>query len=564
MSEPVKTTVVVLAKYWEVFKGFLDTVEYHLPNYDKILVRDVESDIPTDTLGGRWKVVDGMSPFSMAGNGNIALKAVTEGDILYCGDDVRFMKADTISKLQEIAYKDSAIGILSPRIIGRGSPSQVTPMAEISEVPPLEMWFPCIYLKRETIDKVGYLDEQFSNFGSDDLDYCIRTKLEGMKLCVTNKAVVKHEASPEGGPTTFVKKIGASEWQKQQGEALSKLLKKYDTSANVMDKVIKGADVKMLLSRPTDFRKRVTDGFQPSEEECIEFWKTRHIFIGTPAYGGMFHINYVNSLLSLRDWCHKYGVDCTTNFMYNESLVTRARNKIADEFMNKPEATDFFWIDADIGFSPQDILTMTLYDEDVISFPCVRKNLRLERVLAAGKKDYAKEFSDAFTANPGKSWSEDELKQVMGKAQYKNGHSQDQLEGMLGEIVLNFPPGKVPPGINLGRMLEVQDGGSGLMRIKRETFNKVMETFPNRWAYQLAGESGGRKPVYMFFQAEPDYTVEGQDLPDYISEDYSFCRLVRKAGMHVWVAPWCQTTHAGTYLFQGNPQLISQSGGFLR
>lgn len=557
-------TIVVLGKYWEVFKGFLETSEYNLPDYDKVLVRDTESDIPVETLGGRWKVVDGESPFSMAGNGNIGLKAVTDGDILYCGDDVRFLKSDTITKLQEIAYKDSALGLLTPRIIGRGSPSQVTPRAEISEVPPLEMWFPCIYIKREVIDKVGYLDDQFCKFGCDDLDYCLRVKQAGYKLCVTNKAVIKHEASPEGGPTTFVKKLGVAEWQNQQAESLSKLLKKYDTTANIMDKVIKGADISLLTTRPTDFRKRVSLGEQPTQEEAEAFWKTRHIFIGTPAYGGLFHVNYVNSLLALRDCCYRYGVMCTTNFMYNESLITRARNKIADEFMEKQECTDFFWIDADIGFNPFDILTLTMYDEDVISLPCVRKNLRLDRVMAAAKKDYNQEFASAFAANPGKTWTESDIKEVMGKAAFKNGHSQDDLENMLGEIVLNFSHDQIPAGINLGKMLEVQDGGSGLMRVKRETFNKVVEAFPQRWAYQLTGESGGRKPIYMFFQAEPDYTIPGQDLPDYISEDYSFCRLVRKAGMKVWVAPWCKTTHAGTYLFKGDPQAIASSGGFLR
>lgn len=559
-------TIVVLAKYWDVFKGFLETVEYYLPDYNKVLVRDTDSDIPVENLGGRWKVVNGETPFSMAGNGNIGLRAVSEGDILYCGDDVRFMKPDTISKLQEVAYKDSAIGILTPRIIGRGSPSQVNPMAEVSEVPPLEMWFPCIYFKRETIEKVGYLDEQFCKFGSDDLDYCIRVKIADLKLCVTNKAVVKHEASPEGGPTTFVKKSGVGEWQKQQAEALYKLIKKYDATPNIMDRVIKGAvDAKILTNRPSDLRKRVSAGFQPSEEECKEFWKTRHITIGTPAYGGIFHVNFVNSIMSLRDICWKYGVNLSTKFMYNESLITRARNKIADQFLTEDvSGTDFFWIDADIGFNPEDILLLTLYDEDVICMPCVRKNLRLDRVMAAAKKDYAQEFTEAFAANPGKTWTEEEIKKVMAKAHYKNGRSQDDLETMLGEIVLNFPPNQAPGSINVGRLLEVQDGGTGLMRIKRETFEKVMEAHPDRWAYQLSGESGGPKKFYMFFQAEPYMTTPDQDLPDYISEDYSFCRLVRKAGMKIWVAPWCKTTHAGTYIFKGDPVAISQSGGFLR
>jgi hypothetical protein len=565
MNHPV--TIVCLGKYWEVFKDFLETSESNLSDYPKILIRDGK-DIPSDLLGGRWTVIDGPKEFAMAGNGNLGLQAVPpDSDILYCGDDVRFIQADTIEKLQEIAYKDSAIGILSPRIIGRGSPSQVTPMAEISEVPPLEMWFPCIYIKREVIDKVGYLDEQFNKFGSDDLDYCIRTKQAGYKLCVAANVAVKHEASPEGGPTTFIKKIGIQKWQIQQTEALGKLIKKYGVAPVVMDKIIRSGDISYLDKRPSEFQKRVSAGEQPPYDECLQFLKTRKLFIGTPAYAGNCHVTYVNSLIGITNIIRDMSLQLSEpikfqiHFIHNESLITRARNTIVDQFLSS-DATDFFWIDADIGFNPQDIITFMMYDEDVICVPVVRKNLRVDRVVTSVKREFVKEVAQVVSEKD--VWTSSELADVLNQGLNHNGHNVVDLEKMMGEVVLNFPPDKMPPRINLGSLYEIMDGGSGLMRIKRETFLTIMEKFPERRAMQLAGETGGRKPVYMFFQAEPDYTIADQEIPDYISEDYSFCRLARKAGLKVWVAPWAQTEHAGTYLFKGDPEFIAKSGGYLR
>jgi GT2 family glycosyltransferase len=193
----------------------------------KVLVRDGD-EVFTNHLDSSWTVIQGPEKFSMAGNGNLALRgAPPYSDILYCGDDVRFLTADTTKVLQEQAYSDSTIGILTPRIIGRGSAPQISPRRNLDTVKPLDMWFPCVFLKRELIDKIGYLDEDFNEFGSDDYDYCLRTVKAGYRLAVTTQVSVEHEAAPNGGPTTFMKKLGSAEWQRQQRMAFRKLRAKH-------------------------------------------------------------------------------------------------------------------------------------------------------------------------------------------------------------------------------------------------------------------------------------------------------------------------------------------------
>jgi GT2 family glycosyltransferase len=223
----IPVTICVLARFNEVFAKFADTVTRFEPATSKILVRD-GYDVAISGLDSTWQVIQGPEQFSMAGNGNLALRAApANSDILYCGDDVRFRSPDATAILQAQAYADPTIGILSPQIIGRGSTPQVRPKHNLVSVPALEMWFPCVYLKREMIDKVGYLDEAFKGFGSDDYDYCLRVMKAGYRLAVTMYVQVEHEASPDGGPTTFTKKIGAEEWRRQQKSAYSTLRAKH-------------------------------------------------------------------------------------------------------------------------------------------------------------------------------------------------------------------------------------------------------------------------------------------------------------------------------------------------
>lgn len=534
-------SIVVLAKYKEVFLPFYESYMGYDPQYPLVVVRDGTEVPDPNTLGGillpvERKLIQGPEKFSMAGNGNLGLTAVPIGhDILYCGDDVRFIQPDTVEALQKVAYECPEVGILSPKIVGRGSPLQVDPPKKVSYCPPLQMWFPCVYIKRELIDKIGYLDERFNDFGSDDLDYCLRAKLAGYELAVTNVVSVQHEASPEGGPTTFVKKLGVQNYKRQESLAYEKLRQKYNVSSDTLNKCIQTGNVSPLL-KSTEPKKAVDQN--STKEEQLEFLRSRHIFIATPAYGGWAATNYINSILGFVNLCHNVGIKYTVSFMYNESLITRARNLMVRDFLTKTDATDFFFIDADISFNANDIVTLLFHPEEVIAVACAKKGLRLDRVFEAGKAN-------------GKSYS------------------QEELETLCGDFVLNFPPGEQPEAINLGQLIEVQDAGTGLMYIKREVFTKFAEAYPDRWYLPLVGEHDADKavPVFMYFQSRIDvesakYNLGG--LPHYISEDYAFTRDCRKIGIKVYIAPWITSTHMGSYYFRGDLKAVAEAGGRLR
>ena len=61
--------------------------------------------------------------------------------------------------------------------------------------------------------------------------------------------------------------------------------------------------------------------------------KKPHIFIATPMYGGQCYGFYVQSIMTLQKMCTDNGVDVSFSFMLNESLITRARNAMAHNFL---------------------------------------------------------------------------------------------------------------------------------------------------------------------------------------------------------------------------------------
>lgn len=183
-------TVVVLGKYKEVFDGFFESAEKFVPNFPKVFVRDGH-EIP-DPPG--WKIVQGPEKFSMAGNANLGWKAANqEHDLLYVSDDVRFLSAAPVELLRQDAYSDYRLGIVSPVIDGAAcNKMQMNKFLTHVSVTQEPVAFICIYVKRELINKIGYLDENFDEYGYDDVDYCRRAQQAGYQLAVTPYVKVEH------------------------------------------------------------------------------------------------------------------------------------------------------------------------------------------------------------------------------------------------------------------------------------------------------------------------------------------------------------------------------------
>jgi len=96
--------------------------------------------------------------------------------------------------------------------------------------------------------------------------------------------------------------------------------------------------------------------------------------------------------------------------------------------------------------------------------------------------------------------------------------------------------------------VEIFNGGTGFMLIKREVFEKLSDHVPSYLndVLDLNGTVGQRDEIREFFAT----SIE-PETGRLLSEDYHFCRIWRQIGGKVHAAPWCQLAHIGTYAFEG-------------
>jgi hypothetical protein len=116
----------------------------------------------------------------------------------------------------------------------------------------------------------------------------------------------------------------------------------------------------------------------------IEELRKNKLFVATPMYGGMSHGLYVKSCLDLQTVMMRYGIEVKFSFLFNESLITRARNYLVDEFL-RTDFTHMLFIDSDIHFDPNDIVALMALDKDVVGGPYPKKSMNWGNIAYAAR-----------------------------------------------------------------------------------------------------------------------------------------------------------------------------------
>ena len=85
--------------------------------------------------------------------------------------------------------------------------------------------------------------------------------------------------------------------------------------------------------------------------------RKRKLFVAVPMYGGTCTGVFARSFADLTARCLAEGIELKSYFLFNESLIPRARNYCVDHFLAS-DSTHFMFIDADIGFDPVLVLQL--------------------------------------------------------------------------------------------------------------------------------------------------------------------------------------------------------------
>ena len=99
------------------------------------------------------------------------------------------------------------------------------------------------------------------------------------------------------------------------------------------------------------------------------------LLISLPCYGGLVNEKTTTSLFNLGKLLVRNNVEHGIMTVANESLITHGRSRIANFFVNNTEFEYLFCLDADVAFSPEDMLKLYSYQKEIVSASYPMKTL---------------------------------------------------------------------------------------------------------------------------------------------------------------------------------------------
>lgn len=221
------------------------------------------------------------------------------------------------------------------------------------------------------------------------------------------------------------------------------------------------------------------------------------LFIATPAYGHKVFIPYVEGLVKFTSGVNPSDLDIETKIHLHagSALVTQARNNCVAHFL-RTDCTKLLFIDADIGFEPEDIWRLLRKDEDVVLSPYVIKTIKPKKNL-----NMVVHYDDPDTIN-----------------------------------------------VTADGFAEIKGGPAGFMMIKRNVFETLHESFPDKkqpLRHIVDGEVTTEEDYYTYFDCaiDPDEGCIGEDL--------AFCFLWKSIGGKIFCDTQAKLIHCGMHQFSG-------------
>jgi len=231
------------------------------------------------------------------------------------------------------------------------------------------------------------------------------------------------------------------------------------------------------------------------------------LFLSTPCYGGQCLEKYATSVIKLQIELIKQGIQLMLDTTENESLVHRARNVAVGRFLQKTDADVFMFIDADVEFmadavvrlvkSPHDV-SVAVYPKKVVMWDQVKK------AVEQGDERNMAMLSSSLVANIG-------------------AHKRTVEDGFV----------------------ELLDGPTGFMAIKRGAFEKLEEKFP-----ELNCKNDHQNRDFDEYCAVFDCMID-PDSRRYLSEDYAFCRRWQQCDGKIFADINTTLGHVGNLPFTG-------------
>ena len=239
-----------------------------------------------------------------------------------------------------------------------------------------------------------------------------------------------------------------------------------------------------------------------------------HLVVATPCFGGQVSSIYASSIFRLQSALHAMAdVDLKVHLRDGDALITRARANLVTLFLDDPAATHLLFIDADIGFTPEQVFRLIETGADMVAgvYPIKRVNwtkakqaLKAERPnVPAAALDYVLEIEDP-----------------------------DRV------VVVNG-------------FTRVRFAGTGFLMIRRHVIERMCQ-HPDYAALQFFREHSldalaGSLNRFALFECMIDAATG-----TYLSEDFAFCKRWTDIGGEIWADLDSRLDHVGPSVFHGD------------
>ena len=239
-----------------------------------------------------------------------------------------------------------------------------------------------------------------------------------------------------------------------------------------------------------------------------------HLVVATPCFGGQVSSIYASSIFHLQRAAQdKSNLKLKVLMRDGDALITRARANLMTLFLDDPTATHFLFVDADIGFAPEQVFRLIESGADVVAgvYPIKRVNWDKAKRIIEGKRpklpsaalDYVLEID-----NP------DHVTVVNG-------------------------------------FTRVRYAGTGFLMIRRHVFEKMcahpayasLQFFREHSLDALAGSPNR----FALFECMIDPATG-----TYLSEDFAFCKRWTDIGGEIWADLESRLDHVGPTVYHGD------------
>jgi hypothetical protein len=224
----------------------------------------------------------------------------------------------------------------------------------------------------------------------------------------------------------------------------------------------------------------------------------------------MANIAFFNSLLKLKAACDARGVGLEIRLSGGDALITRARSRMATEFLREGVHSHQLFVDADIVFEPDHLFRLLEFGKPLVGGVYPLKKVLWEKVPDAVRRG-----------------------------------AKDIQAASLGYVIRFIP--------HADQTVELQNGfgpvayqATGFMLIAREVLERVAEGYPELHC-NITDLDRPPHPTIMFFESmiEPDNR-------EHLSEDYAFCRRWRDLGGEIWADFQTRMGHVGHATYSGS------------